>query len=306
MTIARFAFRGKLRSKRSIYLKSGDNVPAVRNKNSFLDGGDTFHSKQAVLLAFGLPVLLLVLLPVCALFGSIRPGTLLNYLGDDLTQKALNLSVVSSLISTGLIVLFGTPLAVLMARGQHGKGERFLSGFFNLTIFLPPAVAGLALLLAFGQHGFLGQSPGKSVSGIAAVILAQCFVACPYYIKSAAASLSAVPSVLKDAASIEGASGFQILLKVTLPLVWRGCLAGASMSWARGLGEFGATLIFAGNIPGRTQTLPLAILGNVTEQRASVVAVVLLLVSFACLLLVQFLRRRGMLEPHIESARTTH
>ena len=247
-----------------------------------------------MLLALGLPVLLLVLLPICALLGSTSPATFLQYLGDELTQQALKLSLISSLISTALIVLFGTPLAVLLSRGHL---PRLLSGFLNLTILIPPAVAGLGLLAAFGQHGILAEFLVKSgiriPMSLTAVVLAQCFVACPYFIKSAAASLSAVPQRLKTMALLEGASTFQIFLYVTLPLVRRGFLAGVAMSWARALGEFGATLIFAGNVPGRTQTLPLAIFGNLAanEQRALVVAVVLLLVSFAFLLITQCLRR---------------
>lgn len=259
----------------------------MRNKTSL--------SRKAVLLAFGLPVLLIVLLPLCALVASTSPASFLQYIGDELTQKALKLSVISSLISTGLILFFGTPLALLIARSEHG----FLNGFLNLTLVIPPAVAGLGLLMLLGQHGvfggLLGQFGIQIPLTITAVILAQCFVACPYFIKSAAASLAAVPSRLKDAARLEGASGFQIFLHVTFPLVWRGFLAGAAMSWARGLGEFGATLIFAGNLPGRTQTLPLAIISNLgsTDQRALVISVVLLGISFALLLIVQSLGTRA-------------
>ena len=269
----------------SIYPGVDGKVRPVRNKNSL--------SQKALLLAFGLPVLLIVLLPIGALLGSASPSTILQYLGDDLTRKALKLSMVSSLIATGLILLFGTPLAFFIARGQQSRSARLLAGFLDLTVIIPPAVAGLGLLLVFGQHGFLGELANGSCFGLVAVVLAQFFVACPYYIKSAAASLSAVPSVLKDAAFLEGASKLQIFIHITWPLAWRGFVAGAALSWARGLGEFGATLIFAGNIPGRTQTMPLAIFSYFSgaEPRALVVAVVLLVLSFGFVAVTQGLSR---------------
>ena len=236
-------------------------VRGVRNETSLL--------QKAVLAAFGLPVLLMVFLPICGLVESISPATFFQNLNDSVTLEALKLSGISSAISTGLVVLFGTPLALLIARsGRCG----FLRGLVNLSLFVPPAVAGLGLLMVFGGH-----------LSLKAVVLAQFFVAAPYFIRAAAGSLGAVPAGMKEMVLLEGGSGFQIFTNVTLPFIWRGFVAGAAMAWARGLGEFGATLIFAGNLQGKTQTLPLAIFGNFAQaqQQALAVALVLLVMALA-------------------------
>ena len=225
----------------------------------------------------------MVFLPICGLVEGISPGTFLQNLTNSVTLDALKLSGISSAISTGLVVVFGTPLALLIARsGRCG----FLKGLVNLSLFVPPAVAGLGLLVVFWRFGF-------SFS-LKAVVLAQFFVAAPYFIRAAAGSFGAVPAGMKEMVLLEGGSGFQIFTNVTLPVIWRGFVAGTAMAWARGLSEFGATLIFAGNMPGRTQTLPLAIWGNLgsnpvadvskfpqSQQQALVIAVVLLAIALA-------------------------
>ena len=220
--------------------------------------------QKVVLAVFGLPVLILILLPICGLVERISLGALAQNLSSGVTLEALKLSLISSVISSGLVVLLGTPVAVMIARS--GKCS-FLKGFVNLSLFVPPAVAGFGFLMVLGAG-----------LGVKAVILAQFFVATPYFIRAAAGSLGAVPGSLKEMVALEGGSGFQIFRHVTLPFVWRGFIGGAVMAWARALSEFGATLIFAGNIPGKTQTLPLAIFSNFEQgqQQALVVALVLL------------------------------
>ena len=159
-----------------------------------------------------------------------------------------------------LIVLGGTPLAWLIARGR-GRTWRVLETVTQLPVVLPPAVAGVALLLAFGRRGLLG--PGLAVFGVglpfstAAVVLAQSFVAAPFYVQAAVAAFRRLDPDLVLVARTLGASWPRVFFTVALPLSWPALAGGAALSWARALGEFGATLMFAGNLTGRTQTLPL-------------------------------------------------
>jgi molybdate transport system permease protein len=158
---------------------------------------------------------------------------------------------------------------------------------------LPPAVAGLALLMAFGRRGMLGGALGALGIELPftaiAVIMAQTFVAAPFFIKAAALGLSGVSYELERAAALDGASPFQTFRLVTLPLSWQGVVGGVALCWARALGEFGATIIFAGNLPGRTQTMPLAVyLGfEIDLTSALTLSVILLAVSFVILIAVR-------------------
>jgi molybdate transport system permease protein len=169
----------------------------------------------------------------------------------------------------------------------------------DLPTVLPPAVAGLALLMAFGRRGLLGapldalgiQVPFTTL----AVVMAQSFVAAPLFIKTAAVGLSTVSSELEQAAALDGATGWGAFRHVILPLAWRSIIGGASLCWARALGEFGATIIFAGNLPGQTQTMPLAVyIGfEIDMNRALTLAAILLAVSFVLLLTVRAALRPG-------------
>jgi molybdate transport system permease protein len=168
-----------------------------------------------------------------------------------------------------------------------------LDTLIDLPMVLPPAVAGIALLLAFGRRGLFGQYLNDMGIDIAftqtAVVLAQLFVAAPFYVKAAAVGFAAIDQELEQAAALDGANGWQIFRLITLPLAWTALLGGAVMTWARALGEFGATIIFAGNFPGRTQTMPLAIyLGFELDLNiALTLAVILLAVSFLVLLVIK-------------------
>ncbi len=165
----------------------------------------------------------------------------------------------------------------------------------DLPMVLPPAVAGIALLLVFGRRGLLG--PGLETAGISvvftplAVVLAQLFVASPYYVKSAAAGFAEIDRELEQAAALDGATSFGIFRYVTAALAWPALLGGAVMTWARAIGEFGATIIFAGNFPGRTQTMPLAIYLGFERNldQAVALAFVLMVVSFGVLVFVKWL-----------------
>ena len=164
---------------------------------------------------------------------------------------------------------------------------------------IQPSVAGIALLLAFGRRGLLG--PVLNVLGVEvafttlAVVLAQTFVASPFYIKAAVIAFSGVDVDLRQAAALDGASSWQVFRSITVPLTWTGLVSGMVMSWARAMGEFGATILFAGNLPGVTQTMPLAIyLGFETNLDIAVtLSVILLFLSFTALLLAKALLNRA-------------
>lgn len=217
---------------------------------------------QLWLLAASFPMLLFLLAPLTALLLRALPGPLVANLAQPEVLQAILLSLVTTFVTVLITLALGTPVAYLLARRRF-RGRTFLDTLVDLPMILPPSVAGIALLVAFGRRGLLGQY--LSDAGIelaftsAAVVLAQTFVAAPFYIKAAAAGLSQVDTELEDAAALDGASPWQVFRYVTAPLAWVSLFFGAVMTWARALGEFGATIVFAGNFIGRTQTMPLAI-----------------------------------------------
>lgn len=243
------------------------------------------------------PMILFLTLPLLALIWRTELTDISTHLAQPVARRAIVLSLWTSATATLLSVLLGTPLAVLMTRRQF-RGRRALDTLIDLPTVLPPAVAGLALLMAFGRRGMLGQ--GLSVAGIEiaftslAVILAQLFVASPYYIRAAIGGLSRSAVALEEAAALDGADGRQIFRFVTVPLARASLLGGLVMTWARALGDFGATILFAGNYPGRTQTMPLAIyIGfELDLDVALALSVVLMATAFAILLLVKWLLGR--------------
>ncbi|MCY3710817.1 MAG: ABC transporter permease [Caldilineaceae bacterium] len=243
------------------------------------------------------PMILFLALPLLALIWRTELTDISTHLAQPVARRAIVLSLWTSATATLLTILLGTPLAVLMTRRQF-RGRRALDTLIDLPTVLPPAVAGLALLMAFGRRGMLGQ--GLSVAGIEiaftslAVILAQLFVASPYYIRAAIGGLSRSAVELEEAAALDGADGRQIFRFVTVPLARASLLGGLVMTWARALGDFGATILFAGNYPGRTQTMPLAIyIGfELDLDVALALSVVLMATAFAILLLVKWLLGR--------------
>lgn len=242
-------------------------------------------------IAAGVTIALLVL-PVAALVLHTSPGALISSLGEERTVQALRLSAVTSLVSLLLVVAIGAPTAVLLA-GRAFRGKALLETLITLPMVLPPTVAGLGLLLAFGRAGLLGRTLGQF--GIAipfttiAVVVAQTFVALPFFITAATTGLRAIDARYLEAAATLRASPWHRTMRVTLPLALPSLAAGAAMGWARALGEFGATITLAGNLPGRTQTMPLAVYFALeTDLDAAVaLAVLLLAVSFGVLLAVR-------------------
>jgi molybdate transport system permease protein len=203
----------------------------------------------------GLPILVLVA-------RAIFDGSLISSTGSTVVVDALLLSLGTTAVSLVLMVALGTPLALILARRRF-RGQVLLETVIDLPIVLPPSVAGLALLLVFGRRGLLG--PALDVFGIelpfttAAVVMAQTFVAAPFFIRSARTGFASVDRDLEDAARVDGASERQLFAWITVPLASTALAAGLVMSWARALGEFGATIMFAGNAEGHTQTLPLVV-----------------------------------------------
>jgi len=248
--------------------------------------------------AASVPILLFLTLPLLMLVLRTSPAQILHSLNNELTRSAIRLSLVTSSVTMGVTVVFGTPLAYLMARGRF-RGRRLVETLVELPMVLPPAVAGVALLIAFGRRGPIGsvlESVGVTIAfTTVAVIMAQVFVAAPFFIRSAAAGFAAIPIDLEQAAALDGAEQFQAFRYVSVPLARRAFLAGATLTWARALGEFGATIIFAGNFPGRTQTMPLAIyLGfELDLELALTLSVILLGISFLVITLVRVVFERG-------------
>ncbi len=241
-----------------------------------------------------LPVVfaLFFVLPIVGLLArAVSDGDVLAELNSSTTWRALWLSVVTATVTLALAVALGTPLAYLLAHSRSPL-SRIAATLLDLPLVLPPAVAGIALLTMFGRSGYLGeplQAAGISLSfTTAAVVLAQLFVAAPYYVRAARAGFAGGDPRFEGIAYTLGLSRWRTFRSVTLPLVWPALAGGAVLCWARALGEFGATLIFAGSFPGRTQTMPLAIL-DAFESTAGLagavsIAVILVVAAMAMLL----------------------
>jgi molybdate transport system permease protein len=246
-----------------------------------------------VFLAFAV-VVTFVGLPLVALFAyGTLPG-FLNSLSSPVLVQAIQLSLVTTLTTLLLVITFGTPVAYFNARHSY-HGKRIIETLIDLPIILPPAVAGIALLLAFGRRGLLGQYFNILGINIAftttAVILAQTFVSSPFYIRQATTSFEDVDPDYERAAHTLGASGAGTFFRVTVPIALNGLVSGALMTWARALGEFGATIIFAGNLQGVTQTMPLAIYSelDISLNIAVYLAIILVLISFPIIITVKVL-----------------
>jgi molybdate transport system permease protein len=224
-------------------------------------------------------------LPIVTLVGrAILDGSLAKAIDSPVVFDALLLSLVTTAISLVITVSLGLPLAFVLARREF-RGKGWLEAIVDLPIVLPPSVAGLALLLVFGRRGLL--SAPFEILGIAipfttiAVILAQTFVSAPFFIRSARTGIAGVERDLEDAARVDGASERQLFRAITVPLASAALAAGLVMTWARSLGEFGATIMFAGNVEGRTQTLPLVVYSEFQggELDASIAAAAILVIA---------------------------
>ena len=214
------------------------------------------------LFVFGMPMIMLLALPIVALTMASSPESLRAGLDHPHFMSAISLSLWTSLWSLILVLLTGTPLAWWLAL-SHGRLARLIELLVDIPVVLPPAVVGIALLHAFGREGLLGDmlvTLGIQIPfTTSAVILAQVVVSAPFYINSATAAFRRIDPDLRLVARTLGQSPGGTLWRVVLPIAWPGLVGGALISWARALGEFGATLLFAGNLPGTTQTMPLAI-----------------------------------------------
>ncbi|MGE3268775.1 MAG: ABC transporter permease [Chloroflexota bacterium] len=242
---------------------------------------------------------LLIALPIVAILArAFLSADLLAAAGKPVVLEALRLSLLTSVLALGITLVFGTPVAWLLARRDF-PGRAWLDGLIELPMVLPPAVAGIGLLMAFGRRGLLGPllaSLGITVGfTTAAVVLAQVFVAAPFYVRAARVGFQSVDRELEEMAATLGASGWVSFWRVTAPLAFPSLLTGAAMCWARALGEFGATIMFAGSFQGRTQTMPLAIYAALESDLDAALAVsaILVVVSFALLGLVRVAARRS-------------
>jgi molybdate transport system permease protein len=235
-----------------------------------------------------------LLLPVAALFLRVPPGTLLTELTSEAAREALLVSLKTSLLAHLVILGIGTPVAYLLATRSF-RGRRLLVAAVEVPLVLPPAVAGIGLLAAFGNRGLLGESIDAAGVSLpftqAAVVIAIIFVASPFYVRQAIASFEAVDRTLLDASRTLGAGPAKTFFRVAVPLAAGGLAAGSSLAFARGLGEFGATIIFAGSFPGVTRTAPLAIYAELDRNFDAALALggLLVLVSIALLAAVNLL-----------------
>ncbi len=260
-------------------------------------GGDAFASGLAVaalaLLAgfISLPFLSLLLWTVNE--NSWRA------MASPVARDALSLSIKTTSISMAIIIIVGTPAAYVLARAEF-PGKRIVETLVDIPAVLPPSAAGIALLLTFGRFGVVGQY--LNVFGVTlsfttvAVIIAEVFVAGHFYVRQAAVGFAGVRRDVEEAALVDGAGRLSAFTKVTVPLTFPALIAGAMMAWARALGEFGATIVFAGSFQGVTQTVPLAIFAEFQGNIDAAVALSVLVLGFAfvVILSVRYLTKRAV------------
>ena len=254
---------------------------------------------EAAQLGAGALLVSFLLLPIAALGLSLGWKDLAAGIRHPLLLPALRLSLTTSVSSLALVVVLGSPVSWWVSR-RRSRFSRAVETITQLPAVIPPAVAGVGLLLAFGRRGLLG--PLFERAGIAlpfttpAVVLAETFVSAPFFIQAATAAFRRIDENLLVVARTLGASPFRTFLRVAMPLSAPALIAGGAMSWARSLGEFGATLLFAGNLTGRTQTLPLAVYTAMESdlRAAQALALIMVAVAFALLLVL----RRMVREAH--------
>ncbi len=237
-------------------------------------------------------------LPVVALLvRAAQQSDFLDAVTGDVALTALRLSLFTSIVSMAVVVALGTPFAYLLARNDS-VWARVVDSLVELPLVLPPVVAGVAMLMAFGRGGLIG--PALEDLGIvlpfttAAVVFAQIFVASPFFIRAAKLGFQSVPKDYEDVAQTLGVSPWRTFFRVTLPLAGPAMFTGLGLAWARALSEFGATMMFAGNLTGQTQTMPLAIMTAMDSSldNALALSVMLLAASVLVLVLLGLLTRR--------------
>ena len=252
------------------------------------------HSGQfrnPVVLILAAVAALFFVLPLTGLVIRAPWSSMTSVITSSTSLDALWLTLLASLATTALALAFGFPLALLLARGRF-RGKALLRGLTTLPMVLPPVVGGIALLLAYGRRGLIGQ-PLNSELGLslpfttAGVIVAEAFVAMPFFVITVESGLRSMNTRLEDAARNLGASRLTVFRRITLPLIAPSLLAGGVLTWSRAVGEFGATITFAGNLPGVTQTAPLAIYISQSSgqlDQAIALSLVLVVVSLAVMI----------------------
>ena len=254
--------------------------------------------RAAVAIASALLVLFIAV-PLAALYLHLAPARFAATIGSPNALAALRLSLLTTTASLALTLALGTPLAYALARGRFA-GRHVVDAVVDLPIVVPPAVAGLALLFVFGKYGVAAPALDalhvRLAFTTAAVVLAQLFVGAPFYVRAARAGFASVDRVYEEASATLGMGPLRTFVRVTAPLALPALAGGAVLAWARALGEFGATIMFAGNLPGVTQTLPLAVylgLESGDVDLAAALAVVLVTVALAVVIAARALERRA-------------
>ena len=244
----------------------------------------------APVLALGVLAVAMVALPLVGLAVAMPWGRIPELLGEPIVLDALRLSLLTSLLATVICVVLGVPLAWLLARVPF-RGRTVVRAIVTLPMVLPPVVGGAALLFAFGRRGVFGE-PVADATGfvlpfsIWAVVLANVFVALPFLVVTVEGALVGADERIEQAAASLGAGPLRVIIRVALPAIAPSLRAGALLAWARSLGEFGATITFAGNLQGRTQTLPLAVFVALESDRDAALVISLVLIVISLVLLV--------------------
>src|SRR5579859_983338 len=268
-----------------IRTRTRPRVADIEARGPRLNAGDLLVLPATVFVLF-------VAVPLLALtWRAAQSGALWSSLAQPPIRDALRLSLTTSLLTVAIVLLLGTPLAYLLARRRF-PGQALVDTLVDLPMVLPPVVAGVALLMAFGRRGVLGPAlagAGLDVAFTAkAVVAAQLFVSSPFYIRAARVGFQGVDATLEQAAAIDGASPWRGFRHITLPLSLPALLSGLVLCWARALSEFGATMLFAGNLRGSTQTLSLAIMTAMEANLYTALALSVLLLAVATVTLLVF------------------
>jgi molybdate transport system permease protein len=244
-------------------------------------------------------VTLYLALPIVSLFFRTTPELFVSSLYDPGVTSALWLSLTTSVISLGIVILVGTPFAYIHCRNTY-PGKIIVDTLIDLPLVLPPAVAGMALLVLYGRVGLIGRYLNTLGITLAfttvAVIMAQIFVASPFYLRQAKSLFEQLDPAYEQTARTLGASPIRVFATITIPLTAGGLVSGAVMTFGRALGEFGATIMFAGNLPGVSQTMPLAVyVGMEGNFNIGItISILLVLISFAIMIAVRILAAHGV------------
>lgn len=257
-----------------------------------------YSAYRLILTILSIIAAMILVLPQITLISRVFSLQTWQRLIESVVLDAIWLSLRTTIIAAILILGLGIPLSYILARWEF-PGKSIVNLLVQLPIVLPPSVAGLALLLTFGRRGILG--PTLSMAGITlpftteAVIVAQIFVAAPFFIRTAQLGFVNIADDLVDAARVDGASGFGLFFYIMLPLAWPAILVGLTLAWTRALGEFGATILFAGRLQGETETLPLLVYGAFERgdiDAATGAGVILIAIAVMALIIAQILTRR--------------